>query len=75
MNIVSYPGVVNSGNISEEDRGLLQRDLYRPVMLNSILFTLTLDMVKKYECVFLFELCKTIRSRSHPGDNVIFLTR
>lgn len=75
MNIVPCLGVVNSGNISEKDRGILQRDLYRPVMLNSILFTLTLDMVKKYECVFLLELCKTIMFRSHPGDNVIFLTR
>lgn len=29
MNIVPCPGVVNSGNISEKDRGILQRDLYR----------------------------------------------
>ena len=60
MNIVSCPGVFNSGDISQSDWGILPKDLYRPVMLNSILFTLRLDMVKKYECVFLLELCKTI---------------
>lgn len=60
MNSVSCPGVVNSGDMSQRDWGILKRGLYRPAMLNLILFTLRLDMVKKYEFLFLLKLCKTI---------------